>query len=158
MKPREIDALDRAILRALLQNGRATQVQLAGHVPLSSTAIARRIKLLEEDGIISGYEAKVDCEALGLRIKVIVRVSLKNQSEELLNTFEKAIAAAPSIVSCYLMSGDDDYMLTVLARDLADYERVHKEQLSRLPGISRLNSSFALRQVSEKPMINLLRR
>jgi Lrp/AsnC family transcriptional regulator, leucine-responsive regulatory protein len=89
---------------------------------------------------------------------VIVRISLKNQSEELLSAFEKAVAAVPSVASCYLMSGDDDYMLTVIARDLAEYERVLKEQLARLPGIARLNSSFVLRKVSDKPLIDQFRR
>ncbi len=157
MKPQELDALDRAIVRALLENGRLTQVQLADSIPLSATAIARRIRALEEDGIISGYAARINLQALGLNMKVIVRISLKNQSEELFQTFEKAVSSLPSVVSCHLMSGDDDYMLTVLAGDLADYERVHKEQLSRLPGIARLNSSFVLREVCEQSVVNLLR-
>jgi DNA-binding Lrp family transcriptional regulator len=157
MKRRELDALDRAILRALLENGRLTQVELAEIVPLSPTAIARRMRSLEEDGVITGYAARIDREVLGLNIKVIVRVSLRNQNEELLSAFEKAVAASPSIVSCYLMSGEDDYVLTVLAKDLADYERVHKEQLSRLPGIARLTSSFAMREVSKKTPVELLR-
>jgi Lrp/AsnC family transcriptional regulator, leucine-responsive regulatory protein len=158
MKLREIDALDRAIIRALLENGRLSQVQLAEQVPLSPTAIARRIRALEDDGVIAGYEARINGEALGFSMTVIVRISLKNQSEELLNAFEKAVAAVPSVVSCYLMSGDDDYMLTVIARDLAEYERVLKEQLARLPGIARLNSSFVLRKVSDKPLIDQFRR
>jgi Lrp/AsnC family transcriptional regulator, leucine-responsive regulatory protein len=158
MKLREIDALDRAIIRALLENGRLSQVQLAEQVPLSPTAIARRIRALEDDGVIAGYEARINGEALGFSMTVIVRISLKNQSEELLNAFEKAVAAVPSVVSCYLMSGDDDYMLTGIARDLAEYERVLKEQLARLPGIARLNSSFVLRKVSDKPLIDQFRR
>ncbi len=158
MKPRKLDALDRAILRALVRNGRLTQVHLAAYVPLSPTAIARRIRALEEDGVISGYEARINRETLGLNIKVIVRISLKDQSQELLDAFKSAVANAPAVVSCDLMSGDDDYMLMVLARDLADYERVHKEQLSRLPGIARLNSSFSLRDVSEKSLLNLIDR
>ncbi len=158
MKPKELDALDRAILRALLANGRSSQVQLAEHVPRSPTAIARRMRSVEEDGVIAGYEGRINRQALGFHMMVIVRISLKNQSEELLNAFEKAVASAPSVVSCYLMSGDDDYMLTVIARDISDYERIHKEQLSRLPGVARLNSSFALREVADKPLRDLLRR
>jgi Lrp/AsnC family leucine-responsive transcriptional regulator len=156
MKARELDALDRAIIRALLANGRLSQIQLAEHVPLSPTAIARRIRSLEKDGIIEGYVARINREALGFNIKVIVRISLRNQAEELLNAFETAVAKAPAIMSCDLMSGEDDYLLTVVARDLADYERIHKEQLSRLPGVSRLNSSFALRNVASKSIIDLL--
>jgi DNA-binding Lrp family transcriptional regulator len=83
---------------------------------------------------------------------VMVQISLKSQSEELLNAFEQAVASAPSIVSCHLMSGEDDYLITVMARDLADFERIHKEQLSRLPGVVRLKSSFALREVANRPL------
>jgi DNA-binding Lrp family transcriptional regulator len=83
---------------------------------------------------------------------VLVQISLKSQSEDLLAAFEKAIVAAPSVVSCHLMSGDDDYVLTVLARDLADYERIHRQELSRLPGVTRLKSSFALREVKSRTL------
>ncbi len=152
MKPMTLDTLDRAILAALTQDGRLSQVQLAERVPLSPTAVARRIRALEEAGVIEGYQARISRQALGLTMTVLVQIALKSQSEELLAQFEKAVVAAPSIVSCYLMSGEDDYLLTVLARDLADYERIHKEELSRLPGVARLKSSFALREVKLRPL------
>ena len=151
------DALDRAILGALLEDGRLSQVDLADRVPLSPTAIARRIRALEDAGLIEGYRAIINQKALGLGMTVIVQISLKSQNEDLLDAFETAVAKAPSIVSCYLMSGDDDYLLTVLARDLADFERIHKEQLSRLPGVARLKSSFALREVAGKGLRDLVR-
>ncbi len=147
-----IDALDKAILTALLADGRQSQVELAERVPLSPTAIARRIKALEQAGVIAGYQAKINRKALGLTMMAVVQISLESQSEELLAAFEKAAAAAPSIVSCYMMSGQDDYLITVLARDLADFERIHKEQLSRLPGVSRLHSSFVLREVTSRSL------
>jgi Lrp/AsnC family leucine-responsive transcriptional regulator len=152
MKETDIDALDRAILAALLDDGRQTQVELAERVPLSPTAIARRIKALEQSGVITGYQAQISRKALGLTMMVIVQISLKSQSEDLLAIFEKAVAAAPSIVSCCMMSGEDDYIITVLARDLADFERIHKEQLSRLPGVARLRSSFVLREIANRPL------
>ncbi|CEJ85975.1 putative transcriptional regulatory protein, AsnC/Lrp family [Hyphomicrobium sp. GJ21] len=152
MSPHSLDALDRAILTALLADGRQSQVELAEHVPLSSTAIARRIRTLEERGVISGYQAQISRAALGLTMMAIVQVSLKSQNEELLAAFEKAAAAAPSIISCHMMSGEDDYIIVVLARDLADFERIHKEQLSRLPGVARLRSSFVLREVVSRPL------
>lgn len=152
MSPNSLDALDRAILTALLADGRRSQVELAEHVPLSATAIARRIRTLEERGVISGYQAQVSKSALGLTMMAIVQISLKSQNEELLAAFEKAAAAAPSIISCHMMSGEDDYTITVLARDLADFERIHKEQLSRLPGVARLRSSFVLREVVSRPL------
>ena len=148
----ELDALDRAILGALLEDGRRSQVELAESLPLSATAIARRIRALEEKQVIQGYQARISRAALGLSMTVMVQISLKSQSEELLNAFEQAVASAPSIVSCHLMSGEDDYLITVMARDLADFERIHKEQLSRLPGVVRLKSSFALREVANRPL------
>jgi DNA-binding Lrp family transcriptional regulator len=147
-----LDALDKAILAALLIDGRQSQVELAERVPLSPTAIARRIRALEQGGVISGYQAQISRKALGLTMMAIVQISLKSQNEELLAAFEKAVLAAPSIVSCHMMSGEDDYIITVLARDLADFERIHKEQLSRLPGIARLRSSFVLREVATRPL------
>jgi Lrp/AsnC family transcriptional regulator, leucine-responsive regulatory protein len=148
----EIDALDKAIVKALLADGRQSQVELAERVPLSPTAIARRIRALEETGIIEGYQAQVSRKALGFTMMVVVQIGLKSQGEDLLAAFEKAAAAAPSVVSCYMTSGEDDYMLTVLARDLADFERIHKEQLSRLPGVARLRSSFVLREVASRQL------
>jgi DNA-binding Lrp family transcriptional regulator len=147
-----IDSLDRAILAALVEDGRQSQVLLAERIPLSATAIARRIKAMEDSGVIEGYQAKINRRELGLHMTVFVQIALKSQNEELLGLFETAASAAPSIVSCHLMSGDDDYLLTVLARDLADFERIHKEQLSRLPGVARLKSSFALREVTSRPL------
>jgi Lrp/AsnC family leucine-responsive transcriptional regulator len=152
MKEQDLDALDRAILGALLEDGRLSQVELAERIPLSATAIARRLRALEEKGVIQGYQARVSRQALGLTMTVIVQISLKSQNEDLLKAFEEAIAGAPSIVSCHLMSGEDDYLVTVLARDLADFERIHKEQLSRLPGVVRLKSSFALREVANRAL------
>ncbi|HVZ04976.1 Lrp/AsnC family transcriptional regulator [Hyphomicrobium sp.] len=147
-----LDALDKAILAALVSDGRQSQVELADRVPLSPTAIARRIRALEENGVIDGYHAQISRKALDLTMMAIVQISLKSQNEELLAAFEKAADAAPSIVSCYMMSGEDDYIITVLAHDLADFERIHKEQLSRLPGVSRLRSSFVLREVVSRPL------
>ena len=147
-----IDTLDKAILAALVTDGRLSQVELAERVPLSPTAIARRIRALEEAGIIEGYQARISRKALGLTMTVIVQISLKGQGQDLLDAFEKAAVAAPSVISCHLMSGEDDYILTVLARDLADYERIHKLELSRLPGVVRLRSNFALREVASRPL------
>jgi DNA-binding Lrp family transcriptional regulator len=152
MKEKDLDALDRAILGALLEDGRLSQVEFAERIPLSATAIARRIRALEERGVIQGYQARISRQALGLSMTVIVQISLKSQNEDLLKAFEEAIASAPSVVTCHLMSGEDDYLVTVLARDLADFERIHKEQLSRLPGVVRLKSSFALREVANRPL------
>ena len=145
----QIDARDLAILRALQENGRLSQIDLAQRIPLSSTAIARRVRAMESAGIICGYQACVDRRALGYELSVLVFVSLRNQSVNDLEAFERAARAAPSVIGCQLMSGDDDYILTVLARDLSDYENIHREQLSKLPGVTRLRSSFVLRDVKK---------
>ncbi|HCL61534.1 MAG TPA: AsnC family transcriptional regulator, partial [Rhizobiales bacterium] len=105
MKEKDLDALDRAILGALLEDGRLSQVELVERIPLSATAIARRIRALEERGVIQGYQARISRRALGLTMTVIVQISLKSQNEDLLKAFEEAIASAPSVVSCHLMSG-----------------------------------------------------
>ena len=152
----DLDALDMAILSALSENGRLSQVELSERIPLSATAIARRIKTLEEKGVIEGYQARVSRAALGLDMTVLVQISLQSQSEVLLAELEKAIAASPSVVACHLMSGEDDYVLTVLARDLTDYERIHRQELSRLPGVTRLRSSFALREVKSRSLPDTL--
>jgi Lrp/AsnC family leucine-responsive transcriptional regulator len=152
MNEMDLDALDRAILTALLEDGRLSQVELAERIPLSPTAIARRIRGLEEKGVIEGYQARVSRQALGLNITVFVQIGLTSQSEDLLRAFEEAVVKAPSVVSCHLMSGEDDYLVTIMARDIADFERIHKEQLSRLPGVSRLKSSFALRDVIHRSL------
>jgi DNA-binding Lrp family transcriptional regulator len=147
-----LDARDRAILSALLEDGRLSQVELAERVPLSPTAIARRIKALEEAGVIEGYQARINRRAMGLEMTALVFISLQNQTEQRLEAFEAAVLASPSVIGCQMMSGEDDYVLTVLARDLADYERIHKQELSRLPGVTRLRSSFVLRDVTSRPM------
>lgn len=152
MSETTLDALDKAILKALLDDGRQSQIQLSERIPLSPTAIARRIRALEEAGIIKGYQARLDRAALGAGMTAFVSISLKSQTEDRLAAFEKAVTNASSIVSCHLMSGEDDYMLTIHARDLADFERIHKEELSRLPGVARLRSSFALRTVKDRPL------
>jgi Lrp/AsnC family transcriptional regulator, leucine-responsive regulatory protein len=149
-----LDRLSTSLLRELIQNGRASHVELSQRVGLSPTACARRQKNLEEDGIITGYQAVLDHRALGLDVTVIVRISLDSQREEALREFERAIAGCPAVVRCFLMSGTDDYLVTVIARDIADYEHIHKSQLSRLPHVLRLQSSFALRQIIERPALS----
>jgi DNA-binding Lrp family transcriptional regulator len=142
-----LDRIDIALLAALTRNARATHVELADQVGLSSTACARRLKLLEENGLITGYQATLGLKRLGFSTTVIVRITLESQSEEALDAFEKAVARCPSVVQCLLMSGDDDYLLTVLARDIEDFEHIHKSQLSTLPRVARVHSSFAIRDV-----------
>ena len=94
-----------------------------------------------------GYRADLEPTALGLVTTVVVTITLEKQSEDYLAAFEAAIARCPDVVSCHLMSGSDDYHLQVIARDIADFERIHKQHLSRMPGVARIHSSFAMREV-----------
>ena len=115
--------------------------------PASATAVARRQRALEEAGLIRGYQAVLDLGRFGLGTTVVVRITLESQSDEALKAFEAGVLDCPSVVRCFLMSGSDDYVVIVLARDIEDFERIHRTELSRLPRVARLESSFALREV-----------
>ncbi|RJF89877.1 Lrp/AsnC family transcriptional regulator [Oleomonas cavernae] len=142
-----LDRMDHAILDVLKRDGRMTATELAGRVGLSASACSRRIKRLEDVGVITGYGAAINEAARARGLTVVVFVSLHSQTEEFLSAFERAVQRCENVVEGYLLSGPFDYSLRVLARDVGDYERIHKEQLSRLPGVSRMQSNFALRKV-----------
>jgi Lrp/AsnC family leucine-responsive transcriptional regulator len=146
----DIDRIDTMLLAALVTNGRASQADLAARVGLSSTAVARRQKALEINGCIRGYQATLDLKRLGLGTTVLVRITLESQSGEALKAFEAGVVNCPSVVRCFLMSGNDDYIVIVIARDIEDFERIHRTQLSRLPRVARIESSFALRDVVDR--------
>src|ERR1700730_16208807 len=143
----EIDKIDTTILAELSANARVSMVDLAIHVGLSSTAIARRQRSLEENGFIQGYQAILDLSRFGLRTTVLVRIALESQSDQALKSFEAGVLNCPSVIRCFLMSGSDDYVAIVLARDIEDFERIHRTELSRLPRVARIQSSFAMRDV-----------
>ncbi|MGH6711784.1 MAG: Lrp/AsnC family transcriptional regulator [Bradyrhizobium sp.] len=143
----ELDRIDTTILAELSANARVSMVDLATRVGLSSTAIARRQRALEESGFIRGYQAVLDLGHFGLRTTVLVRIALESQSDEALKSFEAGVLNCPSVIRCFLMSGSDDYVAIVLARDIEDFERIHRAELSRLPRVARIQSSFALRDV-----------
>lgn len=150
-----LDIIDHSILTALQKDGRITNVQLAEQIGLSPSACLRRVQILEDKGIITGYAAMIDAASLGRATHIIVAITLERQSEDYLSAFEHAVADCPDVMECYLMAGDADYILRLLARDAADYERIHKEHLSRLPGVARIQSSFALRQVVRRNGVHL---
>ncbi len=142
-----IDELDRAILRELQLDGRITSSDLAERVGLSASATLRRIRRLEDDGVIDRYVMLVNPKAFGREVSVFVEISLDSQAEDLLDEFEAAIVDTPEVMSCHLMAGDFDYIVHVVCVDIADYERVHRQQLASLPHVARLRSSFAIREV-----------
>jgi len=142
----EIDALDRKIIRQLRLNSRISNVDLGKEVGLSASACLRRIGLLEKAGIIRGYTAIVDVVGEEA-IAVIIQITLERQTEEYLNRFEAAVRKYPEIRECFLMTGGSDYMLRVDVESAGAFERIHKEILSALPGVLRINSSFSIRNV-----------
>lgn len=145
------DRLDVSILQKLLGEGRITSLDLGREVGLSATACARRVQQLEACGVIQGYQARVALDRLGFPATVMVTITLERQSEDMLEAFETALAKCPSVLWACLMSGSSDYVACLAARDIGDYEQIHKQQLSRLPGVARLQSSFMLREIVRRP-------
>jgi Lrp/AsnC family transcriptional regulator, leucine-responsive regulatory protein len=143
----EFGKIDTMILAELSANARVSMVDLATRVGLSSTAIARRQRSLEENRFIQGYHAVLDLSRFALRATVLVRIALESHSDQALKSFEAGVLNCPSVIRCFLMSGSDDYLAIVLARDIEDFERIHRTELSRLPRVARIQSSFAMRDV-----------
>ena len=142
-----LDPLDWRLLAELSRNGRITQNALGEALGRSPTAIARRQAAMEESGVIAGYEAKLDLRRLGHGTIVHIKIALGSQRAEALQAFEDAVSACPSVVRCDLMSGTDDYLVTVLARSLDHFAEIHRAELSHLPGVVRMESGFVLREV-----------
>ena len=144
-----IDTIDQRILSALQKDGRLTFVQLAEKVKLSESACLRRVRLLEQNGIIDKYVMLIDQAAIGKPGNVFVRVTLEGQQQEKLQHFETEIVKVKEVMECYLMSGDSDFLLRVIVRDNNDYMQLHN-QLTSIPGVLRVQSSFALKTVVKK--------
>jgi Lrp/AsnC family leucine-responsive transcriptional regulator len=142
-----LDAIDRKILGLLQADSRITMAELADTIGLSASPCHRRVKLLEERGVITRYIATVDQKSLGLHVSVFISIKLARQKEEDLNRFAKAISKWDEVLECYLMTGNRDYLLRVVAADLSSYEAFLKNKLTRLDGIASIESSFALSQV-----------
>lgn len=142
-----IDAIDRNILRLLRLDARMSNARLAMEVGLSPSACLRRIRLLEDAGVIRGYTALVDSGSSEDTIAVIINITLERQTEEHLDRFEAAVRKNPEIRECFLMTGGSDYLLRVEVAGASEFERIHKEILSTLPGVLRIHSSFSIRNV-----------
>jgi DNA-binding Lrp family transcriptional regulator len=146
----ELDNTDYAILKNLQTEGRLSNSDLAERVDLSASACLRRVRLMEEAGIIEGYTMLVNQAAVGKSSTIFVEVSLTSQSEKNLADFENAVSDCPEIMECYLMAGSFDYLLRIVASDATNYERIHTLYLSRLPNVLRIQSNFALRTVCKR--------
>ena len=154
MRTVSLDKTDKKILGILQADGRVTNAELAKRVNLSASACLRRVQNLEATKVISGYVALLAQEAIGRPTNVFIEVTLKSQSEESLRTFERAASACPEIMECYLMAGDADFLIRVVAANSEDYERIHRQHLTVLPGVARIRSSFALRAVCKKTALD----
>nr|WP_295836208.1 Lrp/AsnC family transcriptional regulator [uncultured Azospirillum sp.] len=155
MPKHPLDRIDRKILAVLQQDGRLPNNELAERVGLSPSPCLRRVKALEEAGVIARYVALVDPASVDLPVNIFVNVSLERQVEARLDGFEAAVMARPEVLECYLMTGDADYLLRVVVPDLASYERFLKEHLTRIPGVANIRSSFALKQVRYRTALPL---
>ena len=151
----ELDGTDKVILTYLQQNGRMTNADLAGAIHLSPSATLRRVRRLEEEGVIEKYVMLVNPSAIGRPTSVFVEMTLASQHEDVLDRFEELVVQIPEVISCHLMAGTADYLIHVVCADVADYERIHRAHLAQLPGIAQLHSSFAIRTVTERTAYSL---
>ncbi len=142
-----MDHIDYKIIRALQRDCRQTVAELGAQVGLSPSACHRRVRQLEDDGVVKGYVASLNAKSLGLNLQVFVEISLSSQSKETLEAFEAAVARMPEILECHLISGQADYILRVATRDIDEYGRLHRDRLAQLPGVARMHSNFSLRTV-----------
>ena len=147
-----MDRIDRTILSALQHNARISNVELAAMVGLSASACLRRVAQLEKARIIDGYHANLNAARMGHDVLVLMQITLRGQSAEMMAEFEAAASNIPQVLACFLIAGESDYILRVAARDVADFGRVHSEYLSALPHVLRMESSFILREVFNRSL------
>jgi Lrp/AsnC family transcriptional regulator, leucine-responsive regulatory protein len=152
-----LDPTDLRILAELQQDGSLTNVELARRVHLSPSPCLVRVKALEAADVIQRYVALADPKKVGLGLNVFISISLKEQAKDSLAEFERRIAEHDEVMECYLMTGDSDYLIRVAVRDIAALERFILEQLTPIPGIEKIRSSFALKQVRYKTALPLPR-
>ena len=144
-----LDEIDRRILRVLQRRGRLSNADLSEQVNLSASACHRRVQRLEAENYIRDYVALLDSRKIGLPSMVIVEITLSTQADDVLEAFETAVARVPDVLECHLMAGAADYILKVVAEDTEDFARIHRQYLTRLPGVAQMQSSFALRTVCQ---------
>jgi DNA-binding Lrp family transcriptional regulator len=147
MANQKIDDTDRRILNVLQKQGRISNADLAERVNLSASACHRRVQRLEDEGWIKDYVALLDPRKVNVPATIFVEITLSAQADEVLEAFEKAVARIPDVLECHLMAGTADYILKVVAENTDDFARIHRQYLTRLPGVAQMQSSFALRTV-----------
>jgi len=155
MAKTDLDVTDCRILECLQADARIANVDLAAKVNLSPSPCLRRVRRLEEEGYVRSYVSLLDAAAIGLPVSVFVQVSLEKQVDDALDEFERRIVERPEVMECYLMTGDSDYLLRVVAPDIAAFQRFLLDHLTRIPGVASIKSSFALKQVSYRTALPL---
>jgi Lrp/AsnC family transcriptional regulator, leucine-responsive regulatory protein len=147
-----MDSVDRAILFHLQQDGRLSNVDLAARVGLSPTPCLRRVRNLEEAGIIQGYHADLDPTAIGRGFQVLVHANMMVKDQSTIEAFEDQVRDLPEIIECRRMFGDPDYLVWVATTDADTYERFYMTQLTNLPGVARMNSQMTMKTVKERTL------
>jgi DNA-binding Lrp family transcriptional regulator len=150
-----MDEIDRKILKYLQENARVTNAELAERVGLSPAPCLRRVRALEESGVIRKYVSLLDPVAIDMGVTVFVQITLDLQVNNRLELFEKAIMRRPEVLECYLMTGDSDYLLRIVVPDVTAYEQFLKQSLTRIEGVAGIKSSFALKQVKYSTVLPL---
>jgi DNA-binding Lrp family transcriptional regulator len=150
-----LDDTDWRILSAMQEDARLTNADLAAKVHLSPSPCLRRVRELEQSGLIQRYVTLLDPLKMGLTVSVFIQVSLEKQMRNALDTFEASVLARDEVMECYLMTGDSDYLLRVVVRDMPSLERFIVDYLAKIPGVSNIRSSFALKQVKYKTALPL---
>lgn len=149
----KLNSQDEKILQILSDDAKRSHAEIGERVGLSTSSVHRRIRAMEQADIIQGYGIQINEAALDRATSVFVQVTLSHQKDDGLQAFEKAVRRSPDIAACYLMTGEADYLLRIAVRDTADYERVHRDVLTRLPNVVRVISQFAIRTVSQRNLL-----
>lgn len=147
----KLDRIDRKILHDLQENGRMTNVELAERAGISAPPCLRRVRALEEAGVIKGYHADIDASTLGFGITVFAQVGLDNQAENDLQKFEELVKQWPLVRECYLVSGEADYILKIVAEDWDSYQKFLTSHLTTAPNVSHIKSALGVRVAKCKP-------
>jgi len=150
-----LDPLDVAILTALQGDGRASMAEIGERIGLSASAVTRRLEKLESDRVILGYTAMLNHKAMGLKMTAFVTVTLVKQTEDIIDTFEKAIVTLPEVAEVHLMAGSADYLLRVISPDLEAYESFLKRRLTRLRGVAHVQTAFSMSSLKSVPSVPL---
>lgn len=156
MPSKELDAIDRKILHELQTDGKLTNVALANRIGLSPSPCLNRVRALEQSNVIGRYVAVVNPLSVGLTISVFIHITLERQIEKALEKFEDRMESYPEVMECYLMTGDSDYLIRVVVADVAQLEKFIVQDLSTIPGVANIKSSFALKQVKYKTALPIV--